>query len=95
MRRGICLYIAEECRSLLNSFPTTIEHDTDLLQRISYAKSCRVVTEVTNSQPGAKSPLPEHLQLAIAYRLARKQTLAAVIVDLESIATLIDCTESL
>ncbi|DBB14687.1 TPA: hypothetical protein ACH3X3_004309 [Trebouxia sp. C0006] len=76
--RAISVRIAAECQQLLNEMSTTIEQDKQQLM-------------TTGRQQLAHMPWKhaEHQELALKYRIARKQTLYTVIQDLEAIVCLL------
>lgn len=96
MCRTMCLYIAAQCLSLLEQFPTTIEQDQQLLQYIcsTSTKLHHAPTEANNDDYRAESASirAEHQQLGITYRLTRKKMLKAIVTDLQSMANLLDPT---
>ncbi len=82
--RAISVRIAAECQQLLNEMSTTIEQDKQQLM-------------TTGRQELARMPWKhaEHQELALKYRIARKQTLHSVIQDLEAVVCLLFADEML
>ena len=74
--------IAAECEALLHEMPTTLEHDKQLL-----------MTKTWEQNADMPWRFAEHKQLALAYRIARKQTLHTVIQDLHAVARLLSAED--
>ena len=80
--RAAYLRVIEGCQQLLNDLPTTLEQDQQLLTA--------PMQELAH-QPWANA---QHGHLALAYRMARKETLQAVISDLEALSRLLNMCDS-
>lgn len=84
---------------MLQSFPTTIEQDEQLLQRFNHTSSSVPHSMTQESCQGRHADLetmrPAHHQLAVTYRLVRKKTLQIAIADLKSMASLLDVAQAL
>ena len=70
------MHVIEGCQQLLDDMPTTLEQDQQLLAAHMQGFA---------SQPWTKA---QHCKLALAYRIARKETLQAVISDLQALSWL-------
>lgn len=87
---ALCRRVATEARALLSSFPTSIGDDQALLQRAGPEPD---TTSTAISEGAAPWLAWTHKQLAVRYRLARKQLLSGVNSDLECQACMVSQAE--
>jgi len=80
--RAMCLHIVGQCQELLDAMPTSREQDMQLLKETWPGGS---------NEPWTHS---QHQQLALAYRIARKQTLQAVVMDVGALARLLSADDT-
>ena len=70
------MHVIEGCQQLLDDMPTTLEQDKQLLA---------AHMQGSVNQPWANA---QHCELALGYRIARKETLQAVVSNLEALSWL-------
>ena len=76
-------FLTARCRQLLEAFPTSVEEDAALLQRLQAGGEQAAAAAATAAGDGVR---PQQLEVAVQYRLGKKRVLQATLQAMQGAA---------